>query len=122
MRFVRKEHIITTICNEEVSDNDAITTLIKNLKEDKIEFSLTLKRYFASIGDYKEMFYNKVRVKNVESLKVDFNIFDHGVYTILKDIDYSDIVKINAVTTIDRMIKVQPELTRADYLDIDLEE
>ena len=119
MRFIRKEQVITTICNEEVIDNDAITTLFNNLKEDRIEFSLTLKKYFPSIGDYKETFYNKVRVKKVVSPKVDFIIFDHRTCTTIKDVDYSDVVKINAITTIDRMIQVQPDLIRSDFLDFE---
>ena len=121
MRFVRKEHIITTICNEKVIEEETITTLLNNLKKERIEFSLTLKKYFPSVGDYKEIFYNKVRVKKVESPKVDFIIFDHGACTTIKAVDYSDVVKINAITTIDRMIQVQPGLTRLDYLDIESE-
>ncbi len=119
MRFIRKEHIITTICNTEVSEEEIINSLLKNLKERGIEFSLTIKKYFSSIHDYKNIIYEKVRVEKIGDSIVDFIILDKSVIMHLKSIFFSDIVEISAITTIDKILKTKSKLTRFDLIDID---
>ena len=118
MRFIRKEHIITTICNTEVSEEEIINSLLKNLKERGIEFSLTIKKYFSSIHDYKNIIYEKVRVEKIGDSIVDFIILDKSIIMHLKSIFFSDIVEISAITTIDKILKTKSKLTRFDLIDI----
>ncbi len=118
MRFIRKEKIITTICNTEVSEEETINSLLDNLKKSGIEFSLTIKKYFSSLYDYKNIIYNKVRVEKIGDNIVDFIILDKSVIMHLKDIFFSDIVEISAITTINKILKTKPNLTRFDFLDI----
>ena len=118
MRYVRKEQIITTICNENVDDNGTITSVLNNLKKDMIEFSLTIKKYFSSLHDYKSTNYTKVKVENVGNNIVDFIIFDKSSTTHLRGISFSEIVEINAITTIDKILQTKVDPTRFDFLDI----
>ena len=118
MRFIRKEHIITTICNEEVIEEKTINSLLNNLKNNRIEFSLTIQKYFSSVYDYKNIRYDKVRVKKVEENEVDFIIFDNNSITSLKNIPFIDIVEINAITMVDKILKIKPDLTRWEIMDI----
>ena len=118
MRYIRKEHTITTICNEDVSDNKVIVSLLSNLKNNRIEFSLSIRKYFPSLNDYKNTYYNKVKVKSVEESIADFMIFDKSSTTHLRGVSFSDIIEINAVTTIDKILKNKIDLTRFDLLDI----
>ena len=118
MRFIRKEHIITTICNEEVSETDVINSLLNNIKNNRIEFSLTLRKYFSSIYDTKDIRYDKVRVKSVGENIASFIVFDNNSKTNIKNISFSDIVEISAITTVDKIFKIKPDLTRWDIIDV----
>lgn len=119
MRFIRKQHVITTICNEDVTDDEVVASVLNNLKANRIEFSLTIKKYFSSISDFKDMQYNKVRIKEVRENSADFTIFDKSSTTHLKDVSFDDIVKINAITTVDKILATKPDVTRWDFLDIE---
>lgn len=118
MRYIRREHIITTICNEDVTENDVVSSVLTNLKKNIIEFSMSTKKYFPSLGDYRNTHYNKVRVDSVGDGQVDFMIFDKSSTTRLKGISFSDIVEINAVTTVDKILKSKIDPTRFDFLDV----
>ncbi len=118
MRYVRKEHIVTTICNEDVTEDDIISSVLASLKNNMIEFSLNTKKYFPSCFDYKYTHYNKVKVESVGENVVDFIIFDKFSTTHLRGIHFSDIVEISAITTVDKILKTKPNATRWDFLDI----
>lgn len=118
MRYIRKEHLITTICNQEIEEEDIIKRLLSNLKDNSIEFSLDIKKYFPSLYDYKNIQYGKVRVKEVQENTVDFTVFDRGSITHLNNIDFSDVVEINAITTVNKILQIKPDVTRWDILDI----
>jgi hypothetical protein len=118
MRYIRKEKIITTICNEDVVDNDVINSVLESLKSNIIEFSMSTKKYFPSLGDYRNTYYNKVRVDSVEDSQADFMIFDKSSTTHLRGIPFSDIVEINAITTVDKILTSKINPTRFDFLDI----
>lgn len=118
MRYVRKEHIITTICNEDVTEDDVINSVLDSLKSNMVEFSLNVKKYFPSCYDFKYTYYSKVKVESVGDNTVDFLIFDKSSTTHLRGIHFSDIVEINAITTFDKILKTKPDATRWDFLDI----
>jgi len=87
-------------------------------KNNMIEFSLSIKKYFPSLYCHKNIQYSKVRVKDVELNMADFIVFDKFSTTHLNGIDFSDIVEINAITTSNKILKTKPDLTRWDILDI----
>lgn len=119
MRYIRKEKVITTICNEEVTENDIVVSLLDNLKNNMIEFSLSVRKYFPSLQySHKNVQYNKVKIKNVKESVVDFMIFDRSSTTHLNGVLFSDIVEIEAVTTVDKILKSKTDPTRWDFLDI----
>lgn len=118
MRFIRKEHIITTICNEDVHDDDSIKNLLSVLKDNRLEFSVTYRKYFSSMGDYKNISYSKARIANVSDNVVDFTIFDRGSVTKIPNISFQDITEINATTMVDNIVNRKPDATRWDFLDI----
>ena len=118
MRYVRKEHIITTICNEDVMDDNVISGLLSNLKENRIEFSLSVRKFFPSLHDYKNTYYSRVKVKNTGDTFADFLVFDKSSTTHLSGISFSDIIEINAITMIDKILKTKIDPTRFDLLDI----
>jgi len=122
MRFIRREQVTTTICNEDVTEEDVVKSVLENLKSNRIEFSLTVKKYFDSMNDFREMQYSKVRVKDVEDAEADFIVFDRSATTHLKEVHFSDIVQIKALTTADKILSTKLDLTRWDFLDIQEED
>ncbi len=119
MRYIRKEKVITTICNEDVTENDIVVSVLNNLKNNMIEFSIGIRKYFPSLQySHKNVQYSKVKVKNVKENEVDFLIFDRSSTTHLNGVLFSDIVEIEAVTTVDKILKSKSDPTRWDFLDI----
>lgn len=119
MRYVRKEKVITTICNEDITENDIIVSVLNNLKNNMIEFAISVRKYFPSLHySHKDVQYSKVKIKNVKENEVDFIIFDRSSTTHLNGILFSDIVEIEAVMTVDKILKSKSDPTRWDFLDI----
>ena len=122
MRFIREERIITTICNEVVSDKETIVSLLNNLKKSRIEFSLIIKKFFGANTGYRRIEYNKVRVDKVKEELADFLVLDKKCITHVKNIPFSEILEISAITTIDKILKVEPDITKWELLDIESSE
>ena len=121
MRFTKKEHIITTIFNDEVFDDDTIISIFENLQKYGIEFSLVIRRYFASIGDHKLIPYSKVKVKKVhgEDRTVDICVVKHSSLATLSGVSFDDITDVTAITMSNHILnKKLSEATRFDILDI----
>jgi len=119
MRFIRKEHIVTTIFNEEISEDETIKTVFSNLYKHRIEFSMTIKKYFGAYHDYKPLYHEKVRIKKIyDDNTVDFTVFKGSSLLSLKKIHFSDIVEINATTKKNKILDVADEVSRFDILDI----
>jgi hypothetical protein len=119
MKFVRQEYIITTVCNEEFDDFQTIKTLLTNLLNEELNFSLSMKKYFRSEYDYKMMYYKKVRVEKVDDEKVDFLIINPSFSTSIKNISFDDIIEIRAITSKNDIFKSKKDVERWDILDIE---
>ena len=121
MRFIRQEEIITTICNEEVSDEEHICRVLKKLKEEGLYFSLSIKKMFQS--DYQDhiMSYNKVKVKEVreEENKVDFMVYKDSSLIILNGIAYSEVSEIFAMTKKNNILNSGKDKGIFDFIDLE---
>jgi len=121
MRFIRQEHLITTICNQEITDDKIITRVLSNLLKGCIEFSLSYNKLFQSDYTSRIMYYSKVKVKEVHENTVDFFILTQGV-TVIKGIEFGDLGEIKAITTKHDILKIKPDATRFDLMDIEEDE
>lgn len=121
MRLVRKEHIITTIFNKEILDDETIESVLAKLLLKKIQFSLTLRKYFSSDYDYRKIQYSKARVKKIssEDRAVTFYIFDGGTCTTIKDVSFDHVVEINATTTKSKILESYDDVSRFELMDFD---
>lgn len=120
MRFIRREHLITTIFNKELTEESEIKTVFDNLYKHRIEFSMIMKKYMPQNYDYLTMNFDKIKIKKVYD---DDNTFDcinfkKGTKTHMKKIPFSDIVEINATTTKHKVLDVDSDVTRFDLLDL----
>jgi len=118
MRFTRKEHLITTVFNKDLTDEVEIASVFNNLNKHKIEFSVIIKKYSAVDYDYKNISFDKIRIKKIENQTVDLIVFKSGAKMHMKNIPFDDFVEINVVTKKNRIIDQDNDLSRFDILDV----
>ena len=119
MRFIRREHIVNTICNQEVSDRGSIINVLEKLQELKIDFSLIIKKPSSSDYNYSTINYDKARVKKISEEKIDFLIFNKTALATISDISITDIVEILAITEKCNILKKNPDVTRFGLMDFE---
>jgi hypothetical protein len=119
MRFIRQEHIVTTIVNKNIDDTDQVKSVLESLKKLGINFSLILKKHFQSDYSYHNINHNDVRVKRVGDEDADFIVFNKSALTCIKDIKFEDIVEIRAITEKNQILKAHPETNRFGLMDIE---
>jgi len=119
MRFVRKEHIITTIFNKELTEDDDVKIVFDNLYKYRIDFTMTMKKFMPQQHDYFNMNFDKVRIKKInDNNTVDLLVFKKGVKTTMKNVSFTDIVEINATTMKNKILDIDSDPTRFDFLDL----
>lgn len=119
MKFIRKEFIVTTIFDKELTEKDEILIVLTNLLNERIDFSMIVKKYMPQQQDYLNMSFEKVRVKKIYADDaIDLLAFKEGVKTSMKRVRISDIVSIEAITKKHRILDVISDLDRFDILDL----
>ena len=63
MRFIRKEHIVTTIFNKDLTKENEILTVFTNLLEQRINFSMVMRKYQPFQQNYFNISFEKVRIR-----------------------------------------------------------
>ena len=118
MKFTRKEHIVTTLFDKEVSDENAII-IFKKLDEHRIFFSISLKKYLLN-EDFTCVTHERVRIKKLdeENKTIDIIIFNPGGKTIQKDIKFSDIISVYVLTKKYKILDDIDDVSRFDLLDL----
>ena len=120
MRFIRKEFIVTTIFNKDLTDEQEILTVFTNLFNERIEFSMTMRKYMPTNYDYFKMTFEKVRIKkiNKEGKSLDLITFKKGMKAVMKSVLFDDILEIDATTTKHKILDIDSDHDRFDILDI----
>jgi len=121
MRFIRQEEIITTLCNQEVINDEYIFRVLTKLKEEGIYFALTIKKVFHS--DYRDhiLTHSKVKVNEVneEENKVDFMVFKESSLIRLNNIPFDDISEIFARTKKNNLLDCAKSKGFFDFIDLE---
>lgn len=119
MRFIRKEHIVTTIFNKELSDEETIRTVFINLYSHSISFSVTIKKFMPYQQEYFNINFEKARIRKIcDDSTFDMIAFKKGIKTTMKKIPFSDVVEINVTTRKNQIIDADDALTRWEILDL----
>jgi hypothetical protein len=119
MRFIRKEFIVTTIFNKELTERDEVLIVFNNLLNERIEFAMTMKKYMPMQQDYFNMSFEKVRVKRInDDDTVDLLAFKSGVKTNIKGVPFDHIIEVNATTKKHKILDIDSDLNRFDILDL----
>jgi len=125
MKFLRQEIITTTTCNENVTEHSSINQIFKSLKHNDFSFSISLKRFFMSTGEIKNIFYKEAKIENVYNNKVDLLIFKNQGIMRIKEIDFNKIDEIIVIThqsQMSKMLKQSNKISRFDLMDIEIED
>lgn len=120
MKFIRKEYIIRTAFNRELTEKDEILTVLKNLLNERVDFSLIMRKYMPHQQDYFNMNFERVRVMKIyeEDETVDILAFKKGIKTSMKKVKISDLVTIETTTKKHKILDVVSDLDRFDILDL----
>ena len=119
MRFIRKEFIVTTIFNKELTEKDEVLIVFNNLLNERIEFSMIMKKYMPHQQDYFSISFERVRVKKIyENDTVDLLAFKKGVKTSMKAVPFDDVIEINATTKKHKILDINSDIDRFDILDL----
>ena len=65
MRFIRKEHMVTTIFNKDLTESDEILTVFKNLYKYRIGFSMIMRKLLPQQGEYFNINFEEVKIKQI---------------------------------------------------------
>ena len=118
MKFIRKEYIITTIFDKELTKEEEIKIVFDNLYAHRIEFSMIVKKVTPSYDDFK-MTHERVRIlKLYDDKTCDLMILKKGANMSMKKVPFADIIEINAVTKKYRILDVDSDVNKIDLLDI----
>ena len=118
MRFIRKEHIVTTIFNKELTDNETILTVFNNLYSHAVDFSIIIKKFMTYQEDSFNITFEKARITKVnDDSTFDMLIFKRGTKTTMKNVRFSDVVEINTTTRKHNICDKNDALTRWEILD-----
>jgi len=118
MRFIRKEYIVTTIFNKELTVDDEIKTVFTNLYQYRIDFSLIMKKFLPQQKEYFNINFEKVRIKKIHDNVLDLIAFKKGIKTIMNGVPFTDIVEISAITVKNKILDVDSDINRFDLLDL----
>ena len=118
MRFIRKEHIVTTIFNKEVKEEKNIRTVFINLHSHAVDFSIIMKKYLPYQEDYFNIIFDKARVIKVnEDSTFDMLVFKKGTKTTMRNVKFSDVVEVSSTTRKHNILDQDESLSRFDILD-----
>jgi len=121
MRFIRQEEIITTVCNQEVKENEYIARLLEKLAEEGIYFTLSLKKLYLSDYNERTIVHSKVKVKEVrpEEAKVDFYVYKEKSLIRLNAIPFNEISEIFALTKKTNLLECNTDKGIFAYIDLE---
>lgn len=121
MRFIKKEEIITTLCNKEIRQPENIISVLKEVKNEQFYFSLVIKTTDSYGNSGKNISYDKVRIKNIneQDSTVDFIVFKKSASLVVNSIQLNNIVEIYAVTQKQMLSLNNEKNDKTAFLDLE---
>ena len=123
MKYIRQEHIVTTICKEDLNEIPIIKGLMENLMKEGLNFAISIKKPQNDIFSKTHiMSYDNARIQKVEQDSFDISVFTKTVHVNMKGIKFEDIVELKVVTNKSKLLELKDNLTRFDLIDIEKKE
>jgi len=120
MRYIKKEHIITTLCDDDIEDLTIIRSIIESISQYKSYCSLTLHEKISEY-EFSNLFYSDCLVFPIDDQF--FNIMVKKGKSFVKKLNilYEDIVELKYLATEEKDIKVN-FIDSTSYRVIDIPE
>lgn len=120
MKYLKQELTVSTICNEEIDNEETILSLFDALKKHNIHFKLSLlspKDPF----DKQSIIYDDVVVLNVDRDKktIDIRYFGKKALAKIRNITFDRILSIEVISAKNEFLLNVPNIGKFDLLDID---
>ncbi len=119
MRYVRLEHIISTVCNEDVSDTESIASLLKKLSVENLDVSICVKQNEDSYGGGLSASYQNVRIVKVDKSTVDVCVYRSNGNLNLRNIPFDNILEMKVISKKTDLTSKKSSVSRIDYIDIE---
>lgn len=105
MRYIKKERIITTLCDDDIEDLTITRSIIESISRYKSYCSLTI---FEKISKYEfsKLFYSNCLVFPVDDNCFNIMVNKGGSFVKKLNIPYEDIVELEYLATEEKNIKV----------------
>ena len=118
MKFIRKEKIITTIIDEEISEVKEQEIIFNNLCNSKIKCSITIKQPHYD-GDYTTIeFPSAIITKVNDNNTLDLFVFKKSGTMKIRGTSFNDIKEIKAITIKNSIYTPNSDITRFELLDL----
>lgn len=102
MRYVRRELVITDVCDEEIKDVETIKSLFETMHKEQSDASIM---YYSKPGEVP-MAYERVRVSAVGEKSVDLQIFRGGSVLKARNIPFDQFVEVKVTSSrLDKFLK-----------------
>jgi len=115
MRFIRRQKLITTVSDQEMTSMEDVKVLLESLCRSDVYIQFV----YNDVRSEAMISYNNVRVKRVEDGKVDISVYRKTGSMALSGIPFESISLIKMVTGSSNILVDEQELTRFDLLDIE---
>lgn len=97
MRFIRKQIVLTTIADENITELDTIKKVLESLSKSSVDISID----FIDISVDSTRSYNNARISKISDDKIDIIVRNNKNILHVKDIIMKDILSIKII-----MIKI----------------
>ena len=111
--------MVTTIFNKDLTEQDEILTVFKNLHKYRIGFSMIMRKLLPQQGEYFNINFEEVKIKQInEDNTLDLIAYKKGIKTVIRQVPFNDIVEMSATTIKNKVIDYDSSITRFDLLDL----
>ena len=108
MKYIRQEHIITTICDQNIEDLNEIKSLVEKIKDKRMYIFIAFRK---KNNNYDEhiISYKNARLKKVYDNSIDFTVYSNTSTININNIALDDIIKIHVITEKNNILKIKGE-------------
>lgn len=114
MRYVRQQRVITTVCDEEITDMDTVRSLMDQLAKSDAYVSIS---YNDPQSGYTRNHEN-VRVRSLKDDKLGIQIHNKTSTFNVHNIPLDHILSVKLVSDSNNIVVANDKITRFDLLDI----
>jgi len=111
--------VITTVCDESISDTEVIRDLLQKISKDNLDLSITIRQGQDDWGESKTTSYNNVRLNKITDEGADFCVYRSSGNLNLRKVQFQNIVEVRVISCKTDLLRKKGEVSRLDLMDVD---